>query len=181
MAVVAPSFTVHTLDSSSPISSIEPVLSLSNQIFDTQSSSPTHHSSLEEWSIRLNNPNSILVYGSLNRPPPSSSVPIDSASADPTPRIIGFIFAHLKTESALPHPTLHIWLAGVSENARGTGVFAALMSKVESHARSVDIEGLSVATFPTRFGKMYAILQKQGWEARDWKEGGKKVLMMKPL
>lgn len=106
---------------------------------------------------------------------------MDSTSGDPTPEIIGFIFAHLRNEAALPHPTLHIWLAGVSENARGTGLFAALMRKVESHARSVDIEGLSVATFPAKFGKMYAILQKQGWEARDWKEDGKKVLMMKSL
>jgi len=76
---------------------------------------------------------------------------------------------------------LHVWLAGVSEEARGTGVFAALMGTVENHARTLDIGALSVATFPAKFGKMYTILQKQGWEAKEWTESDNKVLMMKTL
>lgn len=87
----------------------------------------------------------------------------------------------MKADSALPHPTLHVWLAGVSESARGTGIFAALMSEVEGHARSLDVAALSVATFPAKFEKMYAILQKQGWKAREWTESGRKVLMTKTL
>ncbi|KEF62445.1 uncharacterized protein A1O9_00417 [Exophiala aquamarina CBS 119918] len=181
MTVAAPSFTIHKLDSTALASNLEPVLNLSNLIFDTQSSRPTHHSSLEEWSIRLSRPDSILVYStssSSQYSPPRLST---SISTDPAPVVLGFVFAHMKSDRTLPHPTLHIWLAGVSEDTRGTGVFAALMSKVEDHARSLSIGALSVATFPAKYEKMYTILQKQGWEEREWTERGRKVLMMKPI
>ncbi|KAK5057832.1 hypothetical protein LTR84_011833 [Exophiala bonariae] len=184
-----PPFTLHTLDASSPRTSLEPVLRLSNRIFNTTASEPTHHSSLDEWCARLRQKDSILVYGSTA---PDES--IDPASADGMPKrggqvqvqtqareVVGFVFAVVKTEPALPFPTLHVWLAGVSERARGSGVFAALMSRVQHHARSKGVNGLSVATFPATFGKMYAILLKQGWEAREWKEEGKKVLMIKAI
>lgn len=122
---------------------------------------------------------SIIVYSTVDES-------VDSPSEDATPvgqarEVVGFVFAHVKTDAALPYPTLHVWLAGVSERARGTGVFMALMGIVEAHARSLGVKGLSVATFPDTFAKMYAILLKQGWEAREWKEGGRKVLMMKTL
>lgn len=127
------------------------------------------------------------VSSSTTTPP----VPIDCTSTDGTHAapaaaaavvVTGFVFAHMKTDdAALPFPTLHIWLAGVSDKARGTGVFATLMGKVETHARSKGVKALSVATFPDKYGKMYAILQKQGWEAQDWSDDGRKVLMMRTI
>lgn len=148
---------------------IQSVLDLSNCIFDTGSSPPTHHSSLDAWCQRLAKPSAILVYGSST-----------TSSNSDSPSLTGFIFVNPRSKDpALPYPTLHIWLAGVSENARGTGVFAAMMDVVERHARDKAFEALSVCTFPERFGKMFAILQKQGWEVRAWMEDGKKVLMMK--
>lgn len=88
----------------------------------------------------------------------------------------------MKTDDAvLPFPTLHIWLAGVSDKARGSGIFAALMGEVEDHARSKGVKALSVATFPDEYAKMYAILQKQGWEVKDWRDNGRKVLMIKAI
>jgi len=59
------------------------------------------------------------------------------------------------------------------------GLFAALMEKVEDHARSKGIQALSVCTFPMTFGRMFAILQTHGWEVKVWMEDGKKALMTK--
>jgi GNAT superfamily N-acetyltransferase len=67
------------------------------------------------------------------------------------------------------------------QKARGSGVFAALMSEVEKYARAQRVKALSVCTFPEKFEKMFAILQKQGWEGVEWREEHHKVLMMKRL
>jgi GNAT superfamily N-acetyltransferase len=69
----------------------------------------------------------------------------------------------------------------VTEQARGAGIFAALMMTVEQHARIYDIQELSVCTYPGKFGKMFAILQKTGWKVWAWMEGGEKVLMHKTV
>ena len=162
---------------------IEPLLGLSNQIFDTASAPPTRFSSLEEWLSRLSQPSSILVFSTKLTAPlavtPLSSRETTTPSPVPMTLPTGFVFAHIKSDPNIPCPTLHIWLAGVSEQARGTGLFAAMMREVETHARSERIDTLSVATFPEKFAKMFSILQKQGWEIRDWREEGKKVLLTK--
>ncbi|KAJ9502596.1 hypothetical protein LTR96_005717 [Exophiala xenobiotica] len=160
---------VHSLDASASKTTIEPILSLSDQIFNTAASSPTHHSSLDEWHKRLSLPSSVLLYAR------------DTSPSSTEGRLVGFMFAHTKTDSSLPCQILHIWLAGVTEQARGTGIFAALMMAVEQHARKHDIQELSVCTYPGKFGKMFAILQKTGWKVWAWMEGGEKVLMIKTV
>lgn len=234
---LASAFTIHRLGPGASREAIQPVLDLSNRIFDTASLPPSHHSSLDEWHRRLSlhsptgGVSSILVYattsakesprlnsnghveqnesgpgtpfasGSENKPAASSSntrstTTQDTSSlsskststADHGP--VGFIFASPQKYASLPYPTLHIWLAGVPDWARGTGVFAALMDEVEKHARG-DSEGegggrqaklpaLSVCTFPARFPRMFAILQKQGWEVKEWMDEGK-VFLVKQL
>ncbi|KAL2423277.1 hypothetical protein ABEF95_003306 [Exophiala dermatitidis] len=180
-------------------SSIQPILDLSNRIFDTARSPPTHHSSIEVWRERLSPPPPgsglpapILVYATATEGWKSESSS-STTNNDPTGHDdhvgspIGFIFAISRTDPdpSIPSPTLHIWLAGVSEEARGTGVFAALMAEVEQHARRDENESrvkvMSVCTYPKRFSKMFAILQRQGWEIRQWLEDGEKVLFVKGL
>ncbi|KAK5294703.1 hypothetical protein LTR99_009509 [Exophiala xenobiotica] len=136
---------VHSLDASASKTTIEPILSLSDQIFNTAASSPTHHSSLDEWHKRLSLPSSVLLYAR------------DTSPSSTEGRLVGFMFAHPKTDSSLPCQTLHIWLAGVTERE------------------------LSVCTYPGKFGKMFAILQKTGWKVWAWMEGGEKVLMIKTV
>ena len=94
---------VHSLDASASKGTIEPILSLSNKIFNTASSSPTHHSSLDEWHKRLSQPTSVLLYARDSNPSSTEGRPV------------GFIFLHPKSDSSLPSQTLHIWLAGVAE------------------------------------------------------------------
>ncbi|KAL2412523.1 hypothetical protein ABEF91_000277 [Exophiala dermatitidis] len=203
-------FTIHRIPTGevSP-TRIQPILDLSNLIFDTARSPPTHHSLIEVWRQRLSPPPPgsglpapILVYatateGSKNESSSSTTSndptghddhvgsPIGQDQVGSPP--IGFIFAIPRTDSdpSIPSPTLHIWLAGVSAQARGTGVFAALMAEVEQHARRDENESrvkvMSVCTYPKRFGKMFAILQRQGWEIRQWLEDGEKVLFVKGL
>lgn len=160
---------VHSLDASASKGTIEPILSLSNKIFNTASSSPTDHSSLDEWHKRLSQPTSVLLYARDSNPSSTEGRPV------------GFIFSHPKSDSSLPSQTLHIWLAGVAEQARGTGIFAALMMAIEQHARRHGVHELSVCTYPGKFGKMFTILQKTGWKVRAWLEDGEKVLMRKSL
>jgi hypothetical protein len=176
------SFTIYTLGSGTSKAAIEPVLDLSNEIFASTSSPPTHHSSLEEWHRRLSQPVSILVCGTETSLSVTSRQVTTNNKARPSfapfgP--IGFIFAHRRPCPSLPYPTLHIWLAGVSERARGMGLFAALMDEVERHARNEGIQTLSVCTFPATFGQMFAILQTHAWEVKVWMDDGKKVLMTK--
>jgi GNAT superfamily N-acetyltransferase len=166
----------HTLLANAPASTLQPLLSLNNQIFatDTSTSTPsTHHSSLPEWQNRLNSPLSIIAYATL----PTSDNPTDSNSPSLP---VGFIFAHPKQHPDQSSPALHIWLAGVLPASRGTGMFPRLMQMAEGHAREKGVRMLSVATFPAKFEKMYAILTKTGWEGeRDLGEG--KVLLFKEL
>ncbi|KAG9775176.1 hypothetical protein KCU88_g5156, partial [Aureobasidium melanogenum] len=201
-------FTIHRIPAGdvSP-TRIQPILDLSNLIFDTARSPPTHHSSIEVWRQRLSPPlpgsglpAPILVYATATegfKSESSSSTtnndpighddhvgsPIGQDQVGSPP--IAFVFAIPRTDSdpSIPSPTLHIWLAGVSEQARGTGVFAALMAEVEQHARQdrSEVKVMSVCTYPKRFGKMFAILQRQGWEIRQWLEDGEKVLFVKGL
>lgn len=180
MALVSP-FAIYTLGPGTSNTAIEPVLELSNQIFDSTSSPRTHHSSLEEWHKRLSQPNSILLYGTGSPSLPAEQVRNndETFSSSAASRPIGFIFAHPKSDPSLPCPTLHIWLAGISEKARGMGLFAALMDKVEEGARSKGIQALSVCTFPAIFARMFAILQTQGWEVKMWMNNGTKALLTK--
>jgi predicted GNAT family acetyltransferase len=189
------SFTITMLDSRASSDkatlslTVQAVLDLSNRIFNTASSSPTptHHSSLDEWSRRLSLPGSVLVFGHSNTTdtdmPPSS--PSSQPPHTPMPMLepgSGFIFAHPRRDSALTGAgpmLLHIWLAGVDKPARGTGIFAALMEQVEEHARQSGFETLGVCTYPERFGRMFAILRRTGWVETEWLEEGKKVRMMK--
>jgi GNAT superfamily N-acetyltransferase len=122
---------------------------------------------LDEWHKRLSLPSSVLLYARDTGTPSTEEGPV------------GFILAHPKNGSTLPSQTLHIWLAGVTEQARGAGIFAALMMAFEQHARKHDIQELSVCTYPGKFAKMFAILQKTGWKVWAWMEGGEEVLMIK--
>ncbi|KAL6253014.1 hypothetical protein RBB50_000734 [Rhinocladiella similis] len=163
-------FTIHSLDSTASKEAIQPILSLSNYIFGTSLSPPTHHSSLDEWHQRLSQPDSIILYA-------TSCGSSDTGGEE----ALGFIFAHAKLDPRLPTRTLHIWLAGTTATARGKGVFAALMTTLAQHSQSRGIEMLSVCTFPQTFSKMFAILQKTDWTVQAWFEDGKKVLMSKPV
>ncbi|EXJ84926.1 hypothetical protein A1O3_05601 [Capronia epimyces CBS 606.96] len=211
-------YSVHVLKAGASKTALQPILDLSNRIFDTTLMPPTHHSSLDEWHTRLSSHSTIggailvsaIATTDLTLPsrackettrdfsssPTSEIEPVKTSwttddltapSSTSGPEPVGFIFAIPKTSSSLPCPTLHIWLAGVADQARGTGVFAALMSEVEKHARGdgigvdqVQVQALTVCTFPARFGRMFAILQKQGWDVRERMDDGK-VLMMKGL
>ncbi|EXJ85709.1 hypothetical protein A1O1_06077, partial [Capronia coronata CBS 617.96] len=183
---------------------LQPVLDLSNRIFDTAPLPPSPHSSLDEWhgrlSLRFIAPSSesthdpklagrsSAIEGSKHHS--SLSTDRDTDIQDP----IGFVFASPKTYPSLPHPTLHVWLAGIAERARGTGVFAALMAEVETHARNTNggvgvdvkagqghVQALSICTFPARFSRMFSILQREGWQVKEWMDDGQKVLLVKEL
>ncbi|KAJ9625375.1 uncharacterized protein PV06_07607 [Exophiala oligosperma] len=176
----ADKFTIHKLDSTASGEAIRPILSLSNYIFDTSSSPPTHHSSLDEWHRRLSKPDSIILYAT----PLPMSGDSSSASKDQTEleeEVLGFIFAHVKANPQISTRTLHIWLAGTTATSRGRGVFASLVTSLEQQARNRGVDMLSVCTFPETFSKMFAILQKTGWTVQAWLEDGKKVLMSKPV
>ena len=153
-------------------SEIQPILDLSNSIFGSETSAPivSHHGSLEEWQNRLSSAESVIVY---------ATVPTTENSNGAVP--VGFVFAHPKRRSEEDaDPALHIWLAGILPSQRGGRLFQKLMQAVELHAREKGIAILSVATFPSKFVKMYSILKKTGWEEVETFENGK-VLLRKDL
>ncbi|KAJ9614441.1 hypothetical protein H2200_002577 [Cladophialophora chaetospira] len=168
--------TVHRLCSDTPKDALKPVLALSHKIFASSNPAQTHFSSLDEWTRRLSNPESILVYATTAVP--NSSVSISSDVLPDSP--IGFIFAHPSDKAGLPDKTLHIWLGGVSETTRKKGVFAALMREIEEHASHRGWDTLSVSTFPEKFPRMYELLQREDWEVRCTMAEGKKTALHPP-
>lgn len=153
-------------------SALQPILLLSNTIFGVGPSQPaTHHSSLAEWSNRLNDPESIIACAT-------------QASDGDASKPVGFIFAYPKKFQSLnDSPGLHIWLSGVSEDCRGGGVFGFLMCMVERFASERRFQRMTVATFPSKFGRMYAVLLKTGWKLVDDVDMGEegKVLLTKEV
>jgi GNAT superfamily N-acetyltransferase len=172
-------FSTHTLGTGASRREVELILELSNKIFGVESLSPsTHHSSLDEWMKRLSQRGSILAYVSMDRTVTdiSSATIVTWTSDGPA---VGFVFAFIKTEPAITVPTMHIWLAGVSEQARGGGVFAALMHEVEKWARIQGVKALSVSTHPAKYERMFSILLKQGFKVKEKNASLGKVLLMK--
>lgn len=169
MATSSPRVNYHILQAGSPPSAIQPVLDLNNTIFGVDASA-THHNSLTEWQKRLDDPASIIAYATLSAAAAAAAETVDESA------LVGFIFAHPKTHAGESTPVLHIWLAGVLPASRGTGMFHGLMDRVEEQARRKGVKTLSVATFPARFEKMYAILNKTGWSGEKDAGGGKVVL-----
>lgn len=161
------------------------ILHLSNSILGG-SESESHRTSLEIWKTRLSDPASTIVY-IVPRPSGDdrfATVPLRSSTYTPagsrmTP--VAFIFAYPRSH---PEPlrdgssrSLHIWLAGVSEEYRGRrclgAMVNALMELEKNRQGSPSLPTLTVCTSPTRFPSMWAWLKtRTQWVLeKEWDDG----------
>lgn len=141
-----------------------------------------HHTSLEEWRKRLSDPASNIIYLALQ---PNDQFPVSSRN----PSAAGLLFAHPRSH---PEPlkngctqSLHIWLAGVSEEYRGRrclDIMVNALIELERKQRGPEPSTmlvLTVCTTPLRFPSMWSWLKarKQWVLEREW-VWGKVMLSM---
>ena len=173
-------FLFHDADDAAVVS----IMQLSNSIFCPESG--TRYTSLEEWKRRLSDPTSSIIYlvPQPNNPPVSSG-----GDRPPIPPPVAFIFAHPRSH---PEPlkdgasqSLHIWLAGVSEDYRGRGCLDTMVNALvdlQQKRRGSDsspMPTLTVCTTPSMFPSMWSWLRvRTRWVVeKDW-EGGKVMLSL---
>ncbi|EME87301.1 uncharacterized protein MYCFIDRAFT_209470 [Pseudocercospora fijiensis CIRAD86] len=159
-----PNITINTITSKNLTDeTLIPLFTLSQKVFSspTDSHRPSHN--LETWRSYLQQPGSILLYATHSNSPQ-------------TP--VGLLFLHPRTAPEIGYSLPHIWIAAVEPESRGKGIFALLMRRMFDFVRDeLGEREVTVCTYPERFGRMYGVLKKMGWEAVAWREEGKKVLM----
>jgi ribosomal protein S18 acetylase RimI-like enzyme len=157
-------------------STIASILHLSNSIFNPESDS--HRTSLEEWKTRLSDPASSIIYLVLQPSDDPGKFPHRPAPA------VAFIFAYPRSH---PEPlrngslhSLHIWLAGVSEEYRGRGCLDTMVNALFELERKRRGPGASsmptftVCTSPSKFPSMWAWVRARArWVLEKEWDGGK--------
>lgn len=156
----------HTLTSETATDqNLQPISTLSNAVFDDDlnPNEPVHPAhSLYHWKSNIAHPHSIVIYAS------------SGSSASPP---LGFFFAMPRIQPDIGKELLHLWLAAIDPFSRGLGIFPFLMRQLREHAQHCGYSEMTVCTYPKRFGKMYRILKKHGWEEVAWLIEGEKILM----
>ena len=160
------------------------IMQLSNSIFSPESGS--RYASLEEWKRRLSDPASSIVYLA----PQTNNSPASSGDDQPpVPQPVAFLFAHPRSH---PEPlrdgssrSLHIWLAGVSEEHRGKGCLDTMVNALVDLERnrrgseSSSMPTLSVCTTPSMFPSMWSWLRaRTRWAVEKELRGGKVLLRL---
>ena len=160
------------------------ITQLSNSIFCPKWGS--RYASLEEWKRRLSDPSSSIIY----LVPHSNSPPASSGDDQPpVPQPVAFLFAHPRSH---PEPlkdgssqSLHIWLAGVSEEYRGRSCLDSMVNALidlernRRGSKSSPMPTLTVCTTPSKFPLMWSWLRaRTRWVVEKELEGGKVLLSL---
>ena len=160
------------------------ILQLSNSIFNPEPES--HYASLEEWTERLSDPASAIVYLVPTHDQSAGSSEDSQPNSIPPP--VAFLFAYPKSHSEPlkngSYQSLHIWLAGVLEEYRGRGCLDTMLNALVDHEKSelgepesLTMLTLTVCTTPSRFPLMWAWLRaRTEWVPEKEFEGGKVML-----
>lgn len=153
---------------------VKSMLQLSKTIFgNKEEDTPTHHSSLTEWQQRLRRPGAIIIYAALHV---SRRDLQDKVSATP----VGYMFGYRKEQTmrdGTEAEAAHVWLAGVHDNYQGQCVFRDMLKVFEQYGMENQLGLMSIATYPTKFNRMYGLLRKTGWE--EMSRNNEKVVLVK--
>jgi len=150
---------IFKLTSASPDleSSLRLVLALSDAVFEP--AKPSKYSSLDHWNAKLALPGAFILF--------TKDQSFDQPSA--------FVFALPTVYRELGKEMMHVWMAGVLPDARGSGQFRKLMQAVANHSRGSMLD-LSVCTVPGMYPEMFRILLKHGWKIVAVRSEGKILL-----
>lgn len=141
------------------LATLDEAITISKEIFHPSAKEVEEYHNKEDWNTKIRKDGLLIVAYVKNEP-------------------VAFVLSYIKEVSSL-----HIWVGGILEKFRGSGLWTGMYEKIEKYARDKNFQKLTLNTYKDKFPIMYQFATKHEFTCykTEMKDGLEKSFFEKRL